>query len=118
MWRSVPQIAVRLTRIFTSLAPASGSGTSSSHRPRARSFFTSAFIKSSRRRGAPLRSCDNSWRRPLVQNLRVEKPQDLRLLVEWRDELGRRAAGSGGGGGGAAPAEVARSGERRVGGRG
>ena len=44
MWRSVPQIAVRFTWILTSLTPGTGSGTSSSHSPRARSRLTKAFI--------------------------------------------------------------------------
>jgi hypothetical protein len=43
MWMSVPQIAVRFTRIFTSFGPASGSGTSSSQSPRLASRLTSAF---------------------------------------------------------------------------
>ena len=34
MWRSVPQMPVFRTRISTSLMPISGSGTSSSHKPR------------------------------------------------------------------------------------
>src|SRR6267143_2765657 len=44
MCRSVPQMPVHRTRIFTSLMPGSGSGTSSNHRPRAARLFTSAFI--------------------------------------------------------------------------
>src|SRR6266576_1148529 len=44
MCRSVPQIPAHRTRIFTSLMPGSGSGTSSSHRPRAARLFTRAFI--------------------------------------------------------------------------
>src|SRR5579864_6286515 len=44
MCRSVPQIPVASTRIFTSLMPGSGSGTFSSHRPRSARLFTSAFI--------------------------------------------------------------------------
>src|SRR5262245_61653845 len=50
MWMSVPQIAVRFTRTFTSLGPACGSGTSSSHNPRAASRFTSAFTSGLLRR--------------------------------------------------------------------
>src|ERR1700744_2193189 len=41
---SVPQIAVRLMRIITSLWPTSGLGTSVIVRPGARSSFASAFI--------------------------------------------------------------------------
>src|SRR4028119_2073829 len=47
MCRSVPHTAVRFTLISTSLMPGSGSGTSSSQRPRAASFFTRAFMESS-----------------------------------------------------------------------
>src|SRR5688572_5848062 len=43
MCTSVPQIAVRFTRMSTSLAPGLGSGTSSSHRPGLASRFTRAF---------------------------------------------------------------------------
>ncbi len=39
----VPQMPVARTRILTSLMPISGSGTSSSHRPRSSRLFTNAF---------------------------------------------------------------------------
>ncbi len=44
MWMSVPQIAVFLTRIFTSLGPTSGTSTSSIQMPTSAFAFTSAFI--------------------------------------------------------------------------
>src|SRR5258708_7204566 len=44
MCRSVPQMPVHKTRIFTSLIPGSGSGTSANHRPQAARLFTRAFI--------------------------------------------------------------------------
>src|ERR1700693_2455197 len=44
MCRSVPQIPVHSTRIFTSLIPGDGSGTFSSHNPSAARLFTKAFI--------------------------------------------------------------------------
>src|SRR6185312_13463162 len=44
IWRSVPQMPVARTRIFTSLMPACGSGTSSIQRPRAAFALTRAFI--------------------------------------------------------------------------
>src|SRR5512134_3683392 len=44
MCRSVPQIAVRLTRISTSFMPTIGSGTSSSQMPLAALRLTSAFM--------------------------------------------------------------------------
>src|SRR5260370_31310704 len=45
MCRSVPQMPVGRTRILTSLMPTWGSGTSSSHRPRASRLLTGAFIR-------------------------------------------------------------------------
>src|SRR5260370_23041796 len=45
MCRSVPQMPVSSTRILTSLMPTWGSGTSSSHRPRASRLLTRAFIR-------------------------------------------------------------------------
>src|SRR5882724_4940555 len=44
MCRSVPQMPARSTRISTSLMPALGAGTSSSHKPGLASRLTSAFI--------------------------------------------------------------------------
>src|SRR3954463_8224267 len=44
MWRSVPQMPVRSTRMRTSLMPIFGSGTSSSKRPVSAFLFTSAFM--------------------------------------------------------------------------
>ena len=44
MWTSVPQMAVLRMRISTSLMPISGTGASSSQRPGAACFLTSAFI--------------------------------------------------------------------------
>lgn len=44
MWTSVPQIAVFLTLISTSLGPISGTGTSSIQMPGSALAFTSAFI--------------------------------------------------------------------------
>src|SRR5580692_12016565 len=44
MCKSVPQIPVQSTRILTSLMPGSGSGTSSSQRPRSARLLTRAFI--------------------------------------------------------------------------
>src|SRR5712692_7228608 len=44
MWRSVPQMPVRRTRIRTSLMPIFGSGTSSSQRPGSLLLLTSARI--------------------------------------------------------------------------
>src|SRR5271157_3293146 len=44
MWRSVPQIPVRSTRISTSLMPIFGTSTSSNQRPGSRRLFTRALI--------------------------------------------------------------------------
>src|SRR5258706_15305969 len=44
MCKSVPQMPVHKARIFTSLIPGSGSGTSANHRPQAAWLFTRAFI--------------------------------------------------------------------------
>src|SRR5580765_4640547 len=59
MWRSVPQMPVRWTRMSTSLMPGRGAGTSLSHSPRSALLFTSAFMVSA------LRKVDAHVQRPL-----------------------------------------------------
>src|SRR5689334_12720361 len=55
MCKSVPQIPVLSTRILTSLMPGSGSGTFSSHSPRASRLLTRAFISCILQLGQPVR---------------------------------------------------------------
>src|SRR5580704_6364650 len=59
MCRSVPQIPVHSTRIFTSLLPGSGSGTFSSQRPRSAWLLTRAFIPNLLQQSHPVRRNQN-----------------------------------------------------------
>src|ERR1700688_1185454 len=90
MCRSVPQIPVHSTRIFTSLIPGDGSGTFSSHNPSAAWLFTKAFI------------LDVLWRSPPdVQNhedvslfaLRTLHARSGRNFALIRSPATRRAGG-------------------------